>query len=1025
MVTRRSILLGLAALLIGTSLGAQEQDRKAFIEEAGGLSTLFRGKLPSPLPFRYNGTYFLDSKTFQKGSVQYNGKYYEDIYLNLDALNQELVARPSAKASGVILYRDQVSWFTLGEKRFVNLRYMGYDKAPEGYFQLVQNGRNPLLMLTRKIFQADTNGNGNAVMADADGNYDPSVVNYFAREEQYYSLENGQLKKLRRRAWRRRLQEGFNEQESPLTLSAGDWHPLQHTPGGELPRHNFNSPVIGLPGGFFDDRKEDTTVVQYQNNALTATFRNKIYPIGQGGKAKGGKATVSGTVFEAESGLPLPGVVIYDDNTSTYVRSNAKGAYRITLPVGENMLNFNAESKEDLALKVIVEADGSLDIVMTEKITLLKGSIISAESMQQHRTTVIGVESVSMKTIGKIPSAFGEGDIIKAVLTLPGVKSVGEASGGFNVRGGSADQNLILFNDNTIYNPSHLFGMFSAFNPDLVDNVELYKSSIPAEYGGRISSVLSVTSKEGDLNKFKGSLGIGLLTSRLHLEAPLVKGKTSFVAGGRITYSDWILNRLPANSAYSGGGAGFADANLGITHHFNSRHSLQAFGYFATDRFSFSNDTTFHYTNINGSLAYKYKGDDGSSFRLSAGYDHYTNIIGAHYWEGGAYDLQTYIRQAFLKAKREKVLGNHRLSYGLDATGYALDPGIMTPFGSASEVEARALAREYAVEPSLYLADDWKIGQHFSVDGGIRFSSFLALTPERQFYCGPEFRLATKFSPLDNLSFKAGFNTMRQYIHLISNTSAISPMDTWKLSSPEIAPTTGWQGAAGIYWTLLGAGLDLSLEGYYKESQNGLDYKPGAVLSMNEHLAQDLVPVLGKAYGVEVMLKKPAGKLTGWITYSYSRSMLREMQDRGAETINGGAWYNAPYDKPHEFKLVANWAMTHRFSFSVNVDYSTGRPVTVPIGQYYYNGAWRLAYSQRNIHRIPDYFRVDAAFNIDPGHYLKAIAHTSITIGVYNVTGRKNPYSVFFQPDKTGALHGYMLSVFATQIPYINLNILF
>jgi hypothetical protein len=290
---------------------------------------------------------------------------------------------------------------------------------------------------------------------------------------------------------------------------------------------------------------------------------------------------------------------------------------------------------------------------------------------------------------------------------------------------------------------------------------------------------------------------------------------------------------------------------------------------------------------------------------------------------------------------------------------------------------------------------------------------------------GPEAHLSAKYSPAANFSLKAGFNTMQQYIHLISNTAAVSPMDTWRLSSADIAPTTGWQGAGGVYWTILGAGLDLSLEGYYKQTRNALDYKSGAMLSMNPRLAESLVPVRGRAYGVELMLKKPAGRLTGWISYSYSRSQLQEMQDRGAETINHGAWYNAPHDKPHEFKLVGNFALTHRFSFSVNVDYSTGRPVTIPVGRYWYDGDMRLAYSERNGYRIPDYFRVDAAFNIDPGHYLKALAHASITIGVYNVTGRKNPYSVFFKTTPDGTVHGYMLSVFATQIPYINLNILF
>jgi hypothetical protein len=266
---------------------------------------------------------------------------------------------------------------------------------------------------------------------------------------------------------------------------------------------------------------------------------------------------------------------------------------------------------------------------------------------------------------------------------------------------------------------------------------------------------------------------------------------------------------------------------------------------------------------------------------------------------------------------------------------------------------------------------------------------------------------------------------MEQYIHLVSNTSGISPLDTWKLSDESIKPTSGWQGSVGVYWTLVDWGLDLSAEGYWKQASNALDYKPGAVLSMNENLAQDLIPIYTKAYGVELMVKRPVGKLTGWMSYSYSRAQYREMQDRGYETIALGGWYNAPYDKPHEFKLVANWAITHRFSFSANVDYSTGRPVTVPITQYEYRGAYRIAYSERNIHRIPDYFRVDLAFNIDPGHYLKAVARSSITLGVYNVLGRQNPYSVYFQPSESGEIKGYMLSVFATQVPYINLNILF
>lgn len=1015
-------------LLLLPLLPLQAQDKGdifRYEQEAGGLSTLFRGRLQGNLPYRYNGTFYLETRTFTPGDILYNGKLYTDIPLNLDAYTQELVVRPKANAAGVILFRDQVGWFTLGGRKFVNLRYLGYDRAPEGYFEVLRDGKEPLLRQGIKFFRSST-----AVSASdedqMDGNYSPDVVNHFLRKDNYYILTAaGEIDRIGKGNCRRRLRKPFDPEGSPFSEEAFAWHAVKtDRHEGVVPQGGLSSKSpLTLPGDWFDNKeKEDEDAAG--DNAMTVTFRNKIYSIGQEGQRRGSQATVTGVVYEAETGLPLPGTVIFDDRTRTYARTSPDGRYTISLPVGENVLNFNAESKEDLPLKINLLSDGTLDVVMTENITYLQGAVISATSMQQHRTTAIGVEKVNIKTLNKIPTAFGEGDIIKAVLTLPGVKTVGEASGGFNVRGGSADQNLILFDDNTIYNPSHLFGIFSAFNPDIIENVELYKSSIPANYGGRISSVMNVTSKKGDLNKVKGSLGIGLLTSRLHLEGPLEKGKTSFIAGARTSYSNWLLKLLPSNSAYSGGGATFTDANLGITHHFNRHSSLHVHGYFATDRFSFSGDTTFRYRNFNAAATYLHRSDEGRVLRVSAGYDHYTNIIGAHEWESGAYDLQTYIRQGFLKAHRERPFGNHTVSYGFDGVAYALDPGIMTPYGIESTVKENRLDREYALEPSVYAADSWRITPHFSVDGGVRLSSFLSLQEPRKFYAGPEFRFAAKYSPMTTLSFKAGINTMRQYIHLISNSSAVSPMDTWKLSNARLAPTTGWQGAAGAYWTSSG-GWDFSLEGYYKQSRHGLDYISGAVLTMNPNLDNELIPVRGRAYGIEAIIKKPAGKLTGWISYGYSRSQLKEMEDRGWDTINGGDWYNAPYDKPHEFKFVGNYAFTHRFSFSVNVDYSTGRPVTIPMGRYRYGGSWRLAYSERGSHRIPDYFRVDAALNIDPGHYLKALAHASVTIGVYNVTGRKNPYSVFFKTNADGELKGYMLSVFAYPIPYINLNIQF
>ena len=1011
-------ILLLAAALFGLALTAAAQDPES------AYAGIFRGKLPNIYPYKYNGTYYWHTKEFLNGDVMYNGRLYRDISLNVDAYENELQVRPVEGVSAMVVFRDQVAWFTMGNALFVNLQYLGWKNAPEGYFEVIRDGETPLLRRVQKTIRFDSNGSGYLQIGYQDPNYDPSVPNYFHKQEFYYALEKGQLKKVSKRKLKKMLK---TEAGTPI-LNVDDvtWHSHRDViPAGEVTAADLPGIGNGLPDAYFSEQKQDTLVVQYVDNPLLATYRNKVYTVGDPVMDKGQPTkTVRGTVTEAETGEPLYGVIIFDEGTRTYTRSDRRGQYRIAIPGGENVLNFNYEGKEDLALRVLVHSDGSLNVMMTDKVTMLKEAVVSAESMAQHRNTEMGVEKVSVKTVSKIPSAFGEGDVIKAVLTLPGIKSVGEASGGFNVRGGSADQNLILYNGNTIYNPTHLFGIFSAFNPDIVENVELFKSSIPAQYGGRVSSVLNVDSKDCDMQQFKGSAGIGLLTSRLKLEMPIVKGKTSVIAGARTTYSDWLLKRLPKESAYSGGSAGFTDANLGITHKVDDNNSLHAYAYFAHDRFGFSGDTTFRYQNINASLAWKHRTEEGR-LNVSAGYDQYGNRVSAHHWAAGAYDLDTYIRQAFLRADLTRKLSDaHELAYGFHLTGYALDPGTITPYGEESRTQFRGLDRELALEPAVYLSDTWKPTDELSVEGGVRLTGFYAWRG-RKIYGMPDLRLAFKYSPVDNLSFKAGLNSLSQNIHLISNTTAVSPMDTWKLSDADIKPTWGWQGAAGAYWTELNTGIDFSLEGYYKRSYRALDFMPGATLSMNPNLADELVPVTGRSYGVELMARKTTGKITGWLSYSYSRARLKEMEDRGNEAIAHGDWYNAPYDKPHEFKLVSNYALTHRYSVSLNVDYSTGRPVTVPIGTYFYGGTYRMAYSERNAYRIPDYFRVDAAFNIDPGHYLKAIYHTTITIGVYNVTGRKNPYSVFFKANSYGMTQGYMLSVFATQIPYINLNILF
>lgn len=783
-----------------------------------------------------------------------------------------------------------------------------------------------------------------------------------------------------------------------------------------------------LTSSFFaTDKKTEQQSGDYMEvlteSGETATSQAKTYEIGRKDRVSKEAIYLSGTVTDSRTGEPITGVSVYNEKIKSYSTTDDYGRYKILLPSGLWKISFSGFSLVDISLNVEIYASGNLDVVMKEKVFSLKGAVVSAESINNRRSNKLGVELVRIGRIKQVPSVFGEADVVKILLTLPGVQSVGEASGGFNVRGGATDQNLILFNDGTIYNPMHLFGLFSAFNPDVVSDVELYKSSIPASYGGRISSVLEIRGREGNSKKITGSAGIGLLTARLNLEGPISR-KTTFVIGGRTTYSDWLLGLLPSNSGYANGKAFFYDINASVTHKFNRRNTLSAYGYYSRDGFSFSRDTIYRYSNLNASLKWRHDFNDEHSMVLSAGYDQYKyNTIDRSNSING-YNLGFYINQAFAKATFTSTLSDkHKLTYGLHATVYDLNPGSYIPYGDSSLVVSKFLSKENGVEAALFVSDTWTFNDKLSADLGIRYSNFIVVNPVK-YYGGPEFRVSGKYLINDQFTLKAGFNSMRQYIHMLSNTTSASPTDTWRLSSADIKPQTGWQAAVALYTTQFDNQVEISLEAYYKQMKNYLDYKSGATLIMNENLVEDVITTRGRAWGSELMIKKPIGKLNGWVSYTYSRTQLKEMEDRGLGTINGGKWYSASYDKPHDIKLVGNYKFTHRFSFSLNVNYSTGRPVTVPVATYQYAGAVRLEYSERNTYRIPDYFRMDAAVNIEPSHYLKKLTYFSITVGVYNVTGRKNAYSIYYKSEGT-SIQGYKLCIFGAPIPYLNINVKF
>lgn len=794
----------------------------------------------------------------------------------------------------------------------------------------------------------------------------------------------------------------------------------------------------------------DNSVIQ--GNVINAYSEYKQYEIGkQGTKVNhSAKLRLKGRITHLKTGAPVQGVTVYIPSTQSGTSTDKNGYYELLLYPGNYTMEIKGIGFKNTKRNFRLNDSGEMNVEAAEEQIALNEFTVTSGARSNVRETTMGVERLKIKEIKNIPMAFGEVDVLKVVMALPGVKSAGEVSNGFNVRGGSTDQNLILYNDGTVFNPTHLFGLFSTFNPDIVQDIELYMSNIPARYGGRISSVLDVRTREGSRKKIQGSASIGLLTSRLNIEGPIGK-KTTFIAGSRFTYSDWLLKQIPSNSGFNNGTAGFYDMNVSATHELNSYNKITINAYLSKDHYSFEPDEKFTYQNMN--LAAKWEQNKGKnlSFYVSAGYDDYHNNIRNTENSTSAYNLTSGISQFFIKNDYKYILTEKQiLNFGINAIVYNLNPGSYSPQGQASVAQNKNLQHDIAIEPAFHISEQWDITDQFSIIGGLRYSLFGLLGPRTYYqydqkylptestitdtihakgsllktYHGPEFRFSMRYAFGKDWSVKAGFNTMRQYIHKISNTTVMAPTDTWKLSDNNIKPQTGMQIAAGLYKNFASNKIESSVEIYYKTMNNYLDYRNGAVLVMNEHIETDVLGTEGKAYGAEFILKKPGGKLNGWISYAYSRTFLRQSDKRNTSPVNDGNWYPSDFDKPHEFKLVGNYKLTQRYSLSYNCFYSTGRPITLPLSKYKYLDGEYIYYSDRNKYRITDYFRLDASFNIEPSHHLTLLTHSTISFGVYNLTGRDNIYSIYFK-SANGQLKGYKLAIFGVPIPYVSYNIKF
>ncbi len=774
----------------------------------------------------------------------------------------------------------------------------------------------------------------------------------------------------------------------------------------------------------------------------------RLHRIGRPSAGKEGSVVLSGIVTNSVDGTPVAGAVIYAGILKAGAVTNDAGFYSLTLPPGKYQIDYRMIGMRPASRNIVIYSDGSLDVEMAESTSRLDEVVVSANRENNIRNIRTGIEKINVKILKQIPMGLGEADVMKSSLMLPGIQTVGEASAGFNVRGGSADQNLILLNNAPIINSSHFFGFFSAFNSDLISDVTLYKSGMPAKYGGRVSSVMDIAPAEGNYNKVQVSGGISPVTGRILVEGPLKKEKISFIAGARSTYSDWLLGLLH-DERLKKSTAGFYDFQGLVTANINNRNSISVSGYFSDDSFDYFKENAFTYGNIASTLKWKHI----FSQRLSA---QYFAIV-------SNYDYQLYSKSDSIKSNtlyyelNQKILradfyynpaGKHKIEFGTEALFYSLLPGIRKPTGDQSGIVANSLERERAAEPSLYFSDEIDITPAFSLSGGLRGTLYTSYGPQSEYiyfdnlprreenildtvyynraevvraYPGLDIRLSSRLVISPVLSLKIGVQRVSQYIHMVSNTTSMSPTDIWKLSDRYIKPQRGDQISAGIYNNIRRKGIETSLEAYYKRLKNILDYKGGAVLLMNDHLETDVISGDGKAYGVELMVRKQTGMLTGWVSYTYSRVLLKVDGRFENEKINGGNYFPASYDKPHDIKLVTNYRLSRRFSFTSNFVYNTGRPITFPVAFYQFNNSYNVYYSNRNAYRIPDYSRLDLSATINGNLKAEKLNHSSLTFTVYNVFGRRNPYSIFFK-NEDGEVKGYQMTIFGQPIFMLTYN---
>ncbi|TVZ14492.1 TonB-dependent receptor [Maribacter sp. MAR_2009_72] len=773
------------------------------------------------------------------------------------------------------------------------------------------------------------------------------------------------------------------------------------------------------------------------------------------------KYTLSGTISENQSNETLIGVTVAFPELQTGVTTNEYGFYSITLPEGTYKLRISYLGFTDITQEIVLSENKKIDFFMNEEAEQLDEVIVSENVEKMDiRKPQMSVNTLSIGTIKKIPVILGEADVIKSILLLPGVTNAGEGASGFNVRGGAADQNLILLDEAIIFNSSHLFGFFSVFNPDAIKDVKLYKGGIPARYGGRVSSVLDIFQKEGNSKEFKMNGGIGAVASRLLLEGPIKKDKSAFLIGGRASYAHLFLPLFDIdNTAY------FYDLNTKLNYRLNEKNNIFLSGYFGRDVFGINDSFVNTYGNAVGNFRWNHLFSDKLFSNLSLIYSDYyyglkLDFVGFN-WNSGIrnfnvkYDLKHYLSDKL------------QVNYGINNVYYQFNPGKIEPSNSESGIVEEQLIQKYANEFAAYIDVEQRITDNLSVGYGLRYSHFIRLgQDELNVYAnnnpvefdpllliykeaepidvinpGRGTTLSTfgNFEPRASLSYtmtatssvKASYTRLAQYLHLLSNTSSPTPLDVWTPSGPFIEPQLLDQYALGYFKNLADGDYSVESEVFYKDVQNRIDYIDGANLIANNAIEQVILNGEARAYGLELLLRKNEGKLQGWLAYTLSKSEQRTpgraaVTDNGRSNlesgINFGNWYNTPYDKTHDISVFVSYDLNKKWSFSSNFTYQTGQPTNYPIGQFEFEGLTIPYYGQRNSERLPDYNRLDLSATLTPRKNSDRKIKGEWVFSLYNVYNRRNAASINFRRnDDTGANEAVRTSIFGI-VPAVTYN---